>query len=82
MYQACVIMLMAVTYFLAPFANIVTITFSALIMIELLNVVSEVRKIKRTMVISICLTLGVYFTSIVLLRQYFQLSYVDFRFLV
>lgn len=36
-------MLASVMYFNEPFTNIVTITFSALIVIELLNVYSEVR---------------------------------------
>jgi len=61
-------MFMAITLFYDSFTNIVTITFSALIVIELLNVISEVRKIKRKMVLSIAATLVVYFGSIVILR--------------
>jgi phospholipid-translocating ATPase len=61
-------MFMAVTLFFDSFTNIVTITFSTLILIELLNVLSEVRKIKRKMVISILVTLGVYLASLVYLR--------------
>ena len=41
-FQGCVIMLATVMFFNEPFTNIVTITFSALIVIELLNVYSEV----------------------------------------
>ena len=42
-FQGCVIMLASVIFFKESFTNIVTITFSALIIIELLNVYSEVR---------------------------------------
>lgn len=70
-------MFLTLTCFYDSFTNIVTITFSTLVLIELLNVVSEVNKIKRKMVLSIFITIAVYFASIVLLRQYFQLSYVN-----
>jgi phospholipid-translocating ATPase len=66
-----VIMFMAVTLFAGSFTNIVTITFTTLILIELLNVLSEVRKIKRAMVVSILITLLVYLASLIYLRQYF-----------
>lgn len=61
-------MFMAVTLFFDSFTNIVTITFTTLILIELLNVVSEVRRIRQKMVISIAATLLVYFISLVWLR--------------
>lgn len=41
-YQGCLVMLATVIFFNESFTNIVTITFSALIIIELLNVYSEV----------------------------------------
>jgi len=75
-------MFLAITCFYDSFTNIVTITFSTLVLIELLNVLSEVHKIKTKMVLSITITLVVYFTSIVILRQYFQLSYVTQAFVV
>jgi len=62
---------MAVTLIAGSFTNIVTITFTTLILIELLNVLSEVRKIKRAMVVSILVTLLVYLASLIYLRQYF-----------
>jgi phospholipid-translocating ATPase len=61
-------MFMAVTLFFDSFTNIVTITFTTLILIELLNVVSEVRRIRQKMVISIAATFLVYFISLVWLR--------------
>jgi len=41
-FQGCVIMLSALIVFNEPFTNIITITFTALIITELLNVYSEV----------------------------------------
>lgn len=61
-------MFLATTLFYDSFTNIVTITFSTLVLIELLNVLSEVTKIKTKMILSIIVTLIVYFVSIVLLR--------------
>ena len=58
----------AVAFFHESFTNIVTITFSALIMCEILNVFSEVTKINYKMVVSSILTFIVYFLSIALLR--------------
>ena len=64
-------MFVAVTQFDQSFVNIVSITFTTLINIEMLNVLSEVTKIKCKMVISIVLTLLVYIGSIVVFREYF-----------
>jgi hypothetical protein len=64
-------MFVAVTQFDQSFVNIVSITFTTLICIEMLNVLSEVTQIKCKMVISIILTLACYIGSIALFRQYF-----------
>lgn len=45
-------MLFSIIFFEDSFVNIVTITFTALIFIELLNVMTEVHKIKLLMVLS------------------------------
>jgi len=73
-------MLGAVLVFPDSFTNIVTITFSALIVCECLNVFSEVHRINYKMVISSVVTLMVYFMSIALLRSYFDVSYIDWPF--
>lgn len=70
-------MFIAVTQFDQSFVNIVSITFTTLICIEMLNVLSEVTKIRTLMVVSIFLTLLMYIGSIALFRQYFQVSYID-----
>lgn len=64
-------MFVAVTQFDQSFVNIVSITFTTLICIEMLNVLSEVTRIKQLMVVSIVLTLIVYIGSIALFREYF-----------
>mmetsp|Transcript_25001 Transcript_25001/g.33504 ORF Transcript_25001/g.33504 Transcript_25001/m.33504 type:complete len:112 (+) Transcript_25001:3027-3362(+) len=75
-------MFVAVTQFDQSFVNIVSITFTTLIIIEMLNVLSEVTKIKCKMVISIFATMLIYIGSIALFRQYFQVSYIDGPFLL
>jgi phospholipid-translocating ATPase len=79
-FQGCVIMLGSVIYFPDSYTNIVTITFSALIVCEILNVFSEVHKVNYKMVLSSVLTLLVYFMSIALLRSYFDVSYITWPF--
>ena len=54
--------------------QIVTITFSALIVCEILNVYSEVHKLNYKMVVSSVLTFIIYFMSIALFRSYFDFS--------
>ena len=81
-YQACWIMFVTVTQFDTSFANIVTVTFSTLICVEMLNVLSEVTKIRKLMVFSIILTIGIYVGSIAMFRQYFQTSYIDGAFVI
>jgi phospholipid-translocating ATPase len=81
-YQAAAIMFTALFFFDNSFTNIVTITFSSLIVIEMLNILSEVHTIKYQMVISICLTIVVYFFTIITFRNIIQTSYIDMAFVV
>jgi phospholipid-translocating ATPase len=62
--------------------QIVTITFSALIVCEILNVFSEVHKPNYKMVISSVLTFIIYFSSIAIFRSYFDLSYITWMFIL
>jgi phospholipid-translocating ATPase len=64
-------MLGTIMYFNEPFTNMVTITFSALIITELLNVYSSVHHLNYKMVVSSVLTLVTYIISIALLPVYF-----------
>ena len=79
-FQGCVIMLGSVIVFDESFTNIVTITFSSLIVCEILNVFSEVHKVNYKMIISSVLTFIVYFMSIGFLRSYFDTSYITWTF--
>ena len=81
-FQGCVIMLGAILCFNEPFANMVTITFSALIIIELLNVYSQVNHVNWKMILSQLLTFFIYVLSIALLRSYFDTSYMTWTFCV
>jgi phospholipid-translocating ATPase len=73
-------MLGTILFFNEPFTNIVTITFSALIITELLNVYSSVHHLNYKMVVSSVLTLFIYILSIALLPVYFQTSYITWDF--
>lgn len=69
-------------FFHESFTNIVTITFSALIFTELLNVYTSVHQLNWRILSSSVLTLFIYIFSIALLPQYFDVSYIDWMFVV
>eukprot|EP01130_Rhizamoeba_saxonica_P001854 TRINITY_DN11681_c0_g1_i1.p1 TRINITY_DN11681_c0_g1~~TRINITY_DN11681_c0_g1_i1.p1 ORF type:complete len:1068 (-),score=186.53 TRINITY_DN11681_c0_g1_i1:43-3246(-) len=75
-YQASVIMLMSIFLFDNSMINIVSITFTALILTELFNVAFEIHKWHVLVVISEVVTLGLYFVSMVILKSYFDLSFI------
>lgn len=75
-------MLSTVIFFNESFTNIVTITFSSLIIIELLNVYSSVNKIYWKMIVSSIFTFLIYFMSIALMRSYFDVSYITWQFVI
>jgi len=77
LYQGSVILITSVIFFNDSFANIVTITFSALICIELLNVFSEINKINYKMIFVLIAAAFVYFMSIILFKNYFDISYIS-----
>ena len=75
-------MLGTIMFFHESFTNIVTITFSALIFTELLNVYTSVHHLNWRILSSSVLTLFIYIISIALLPQYFDTSYVTWLFVV
>ena len=75
-------MLGTILFFNEPFTNIVTITFSSLIITELLNVYSSVHHLNYKMVVASVITLFVYILSIALLPVYFQTSYITWTFVM
>ena len=75
-------MLFSIIFFHDSFVNIVSITFTALIFIELLNVFTEVNRVKSKMIISVIFTIIVYMLSILFFRNYFDLSAFTSEFLL
>ena len=75
-------MLFSIMFFNDSFVNIVSITFTALIFIEILNVFTEVNRVKFKMILSIILTLISYIGSIVFFRNYFDVSAFTIDFLL
>ncbi len=71
----------AIVKFENSFLNIVTITFTSLIVLESLNVISEVQRVKPLMILSIFVTLIIYFGSIWLLPNYMEVSYINWKFM-
>ena len=75
-YQGSIIMIGAVLLFESVYINIVSITFTALIFAEILNVYLELHKYHHFMLISFVLTIGTYITSMILLQNYLNVSYI------
>jgi phospholipid-translocating ATPase len=75
-------MFTAIYAFDNSFTNIVTITFSSLIVIEMLNIISEVHIIKLRMVFSILATVVLYFFTIIWFQNIIQTSYIDTTFAI
>ena len=67
-------------FFNDSFVNIVTYTFTSLIIVELLNVYSVVNKFNWKMLIASAITLIIYVVSIVTFRTYFDVSYINWDF--
>ena len=76
MYQGSVIMIGAVLLFEDNFVNIVSITFTTLIFIEIINVYLEIHKLHYVMIISFIFTIIIYLSTMVLLRATFDVGYI------
>ena len=76
-FKAFVIMYCTIRFFDNSFLNIVTITFTTLILLESLNVLSEVQRIKKLMILSVIVTLIIYMSSIWLMPRLMDVSYID-----
>ncbi|KAI0056859.1 phospholipid-translocating P-type ATPase [Artomyces pyxidatus] len=75
-YQGAAIMIISLVLFENEFLNIVAISFTALILNELIMVALEITIWHYYMVISEIVTLIIYATSMVFLPEYFDLSFV------
>ena len=80
-YQGIVIMVMSLLMFEQSFVRIVTITFTALIISEILNVLATIHHVNRYIVGSQLLTLLLYWLSLLLFRNYLDTSKIDSDFL-
>jgi phospholipid-translocating ATPase len=76
-FQGSVILMFAITAFNDSYANIVTITFTSLILIELLNVFTQINRYTWQMMAIQGTTVIVYFMSIILMHEYFDVSYMN-----
>ena len=63
------------------FTTIVTITFTALILSELLNIYTALTHMNRIVLISQIFTLIIYIVSIIVLREEIDLSAIDLPFI-
>jgi len=75
-YQGSVIMLGTILMFENVYINIVSITFTALFLAEILNVYLELHKFHWFMLFSFLSTLAVYFLSMIFFQNYFNVSYI------
>jgi phospholipid-translocating ATPase len=80
LFQGAVVMLGAVIFFEDSFVNIVIINFSALLLIELLNLVTELHRKTRTLALSILASLGAYVMSLWVAWNHFDLRVADKEF--
>eukprot|EP01016_Furgasonia_blochmanni_P029867 TRINITY_DN3124_c0_g1_i1.p3 TRINITY_DN3124_c0_g1~~TRINITY_DN3124_c0_g1_i1.p3 ORF type:complete len:145 (+),score=33.10 TRINITY_DN3124_c0_g1_i1:408-842(+) len=81
-YQAALIMVLGVYWFSNSFTNIVTITFTCLILSEYLNILSTVHRIHPVMWGSLTLSAGVYFLSIYTMHEYISVGIIDAKFMI
>jgi len=80
-YQGIIIMVMSLMMFEQSFVRIVTITFTALIISEILNVLATIHQLNRYIFGSQVLTLLLYWLSLILFRNYLDTSKIDADFL-
>lgn len=73
-YQGLIIMVLAINLFEQSFVRIVTITFTSLIILELLNVITTIHHMNRYIFGSILITIVIYASSLLFLRNYLDTS--------
>lgn len=81
-YQGFIVMVCAILIFPDSFVNIVIINFSALILIELLNLYTELNRPTYKTYAILLLSLVAYAASIWIFKDYFSLSTFDMMFFV
>ena len=81
LYQAAVIMFFSLNMFDNSYYNIVTITFTALILSELLNVTTTLHRIHGIAIVSIACSLAVYIFTIIVLKKDINATTITLEFL-
>jgi len=82
MYQGAIIMLLSIYLFQKDaLYNIVTITFTSLIISEMLNITTELNRVHWVTVLSITCSIAAYMFTITLLKQEINASSIDLEFL-
>ena len=76
LFQAGVIMIGSILIFEKSFLKIATITFTALIFAELLNIYAEIKTFHFIMVFSLIFTLVIYILSLVFLKEIIDFAYL------
>ncbi len=74
-------MVMGLSLFEQSFVRIVTITFTSLILSELLNVITTIHRMNRYIFASIVVTLIIYGLSLLLLQNYLNTAEIDIDFM-
>ncbi|GHJ88639.1 hypothetical protein NliqN6_5041 [Naganishia liquefaciens] len=78
-YQGGIIMILSLLFFETEFINIVAISYTALVLNELIMVALEITRWHQYMILAELATLSLYIGSMVLLPEYFDLSFVMSR---
>lgn len=73
-------MFFAFTIFDDSFVDIVTITFTSLIVTELFNVYTTLTKLSKIVFVSQIFTLGIYVLSIIFFREFIDVSRITGKF--
>lgn len=76
-YQGVVIMVLSLKLFEESFVRIVTITFTALIFSEILNIITTIHKLNRYIFGSQVITVFVYWLSLQFFSNYLDTSEID-----
>ncbi len=82
-FQGSTVLILSIIIFEESYiTNIVTVTFSALILIELLNILTTVKKMQWRIVASTLLSLTIYILSILLFKDYINTSAITGPFIL
>ena len=76
-FQASFIMFISVFYLDNIFLKIMTVTYSSLVILELLNIYSEIKHINWEMILSLIITLATYLFCLFFLRNVLDVYYID-----